>query len=71
MCQAEKAFVFEQPYRKRVGSVETDVCHSYLSYTIGIQKMNTGEAMAASIMFMPILIIMINIWTKSTLKQEG
>lgn len=53
------------------GPINATQVISTLSYTIGIQKMNTGEAMAASIMFMPILIIMINIWTKSTLKQEG
>ncbi len=51
MCQAEKAFVFEQPYRKRVGSVETDVCHSYLSnygnivlyYSLACKSISSGE----------------------------
>lgn len=53
------------------GPVNATQVISTLSYTIGIQQMNTGEAMAASVMFMPILIIMINVWTKKTLGKEG
>lgn len=53
------------------GPINATQVISTLSYTLGIQKMNTGQAMAASIMFMPLLVILINIWTKKSLRKEG
>ena len=51
------------------GPVNATQVISTLSYSLGIQRMNTGQAMAASIMFMPLLIILINIWTKKSLED--
>lgn len=52
------------------GPVNATQVISTLSYSTGIQRMNTGTAMAISVMFMPLLIILINVWTRKTLKEE-
>lgn len=52
------------------GPINATQVISTLGYSLGIQRMNTGQAMAASIMFMPILILMINIWTGKSLGKE-
>lgn len=47
----------------------TQVMATY-SYTTAIQKMSTGKAMAAAIIFTPLLILLINAVTSKTLGKE-
>ena len=53
------------------GPINATQVISTLSYSLGIQRMNTGQAMAVSIMFMPILIIMVNMVTARTFGKKG
>ena len=48
----------------------TQVISTY-SYVLSMQKMNIGQSLAATVMFMPLLIVMVNIATGKTLKKEG
>ncbi|MEG1516079.1 MAG: sugar ABC transporter permease [Clostridia bacterium] len=53
------------------GPINATQVISTLSYTIGIQRMSTGQAMAASIMFMPVMILLVNLVTAKTLGKKG
>lgn len=52
------------------GPISATQTISIYTYKTGIQSMYTGKAMAASILFMPVLILLINMTTSKTLRQE-
>lgn len=47
----------------------TQVMATY-SYTTAIQKMGTGKAMAAALIFMPLMILLVNLVTSKTLGKD-
>lgn len=52
------------------GPINSTQVISTFSYTMGMLKMNTGQAMASSILFMPVMILLVNLVTSKTLGKE-
>lgn len=52
------------------GPINSTQVMATFSYTTAIQKMDTGKAMAAAIIFMPLMILMVNLVTSKTLGKE-
>lgn len=55
----------------RGGPVNSTQVISTYSYFIGIMKMDLSKAIAASVLFMPLMILLVNGVTTRTLREEG
>lgn len=52
------------------GPVNATQLVSTYSYQLGVIQMNSGQSMAASVLFMPLMILLVNLVTRRTLGKE-